>query len=178
MRLGSCMCNRCELFCPSDSDDKTVTNVSPSKIPDTPLSYLSCHCSFRTVAFYGAYLLNSGRRPGEVQVIVFCCHKEIVLWWKVKNWTGEHSIFTVRFHSVWIMPGSVSVCQGSCTKVSLPVWFTAFLISTCATVYWVYVSQSQSSAFVCYTQTPKIIETPTQKRTGLPLALMALFTWV
>lgn len=120
-----------------------------------------------TVAFYGTFILNSGRRPGDVQVIVLCCHKEIVLWWYVKNWTGEHKVFivmfNVRFYSVWIIPGSESVCKGSCTKMSLqliPVWFTVSLISTCATVYWVFMCLNpRVTAFVCYTSLPLALMT-------------------
>lgn len=161
------------MTCSSDSDDKTVKNASPSKNSRYPVKLCILALDVLTVAFYGTFILNSGRHPGDVQVIVLCCHKEKVLWWYLKDWTGKVFIvmFNVRFHSVWIMPGSVSVCQWSCTKVSLPlipVWFTVSLISTCATVYWVCMCLNpRVTAFVCYTQTS------TQKRTSLPLALMA-----
>lgn len=138
------------MTCSSDSDDKTVTNVSPSKNSRCPVKLFILAMAVLTVAFYGTFILNSGRRPSEKQVIVLCCHKEIVLWWYVKNWTGEHKVFivmfNVRFYSVWIMPGSERVCQGSCTKVSLqliPIYCFSH-IHLCNCLLSVYVSQSQS----------------------------------
>lgn len=142
------------------------------KILDAQLSYLSWQWLSWQLLFYGTFILNSGRRPGDVQVIVLCCHKKIVDMWK----TGLESI---RFlfsclKSDFIQSESyqglrVSV-RGAALKWvfnSYPCMCTVSLISTCATVYWVFMCLNpRVTAFVCYTQTS------TQKRTSLPLALM------
>lgn len=68
-----------DVICSSDRDDKTVTNVSPSKNSRCPVKLFILAMAVLTVAFYGTFILNSGRCPGDVQVIVLCCPKEIVL---------------------------------------------------------------------------------------------------